>query len=79
MIEHDWLTSYQHPDVVQRVLERLEERLKHKFPLAEGFIELERWQPGLERDFADFILEVQQQMPAWQWPGFVSNEMGERT
>ncbi|NOY12312.1 MAG: DUF479 domain-containing protein [Deltaproteobacteria bacterium] len=58
MIEHDWLTSYQHTDVVSKVLRRLEMRLQHKFPLAQGIAELERCQASLENDFAAFMLEV---------------------
>lgn len=56
MIENDWLTSYQQPQSVRRVLTRLEERISHKFPLAEGFSELERCRYQLESDFADFMI-----------------------
>lgn len=69
MIEHDWLTSYQYPDVVLRVLQRLEVRLQHKFPLAEGGIELELHQAELEDDFAEFMQVLNAEIPAWIWPG----------
>lgn len=69
MIEYDWLTSYQYPDVVLRVLQRLEVRLQHKFPLAEGFEELERCQLGLENDFVDFMQELTEEIETWIWPG----------
>lgn len=72
MIEHDWLTSYQHPDVVLRVLQRLEVRLRHKFPLAEGFAELERCQAELETDFTDFMQELRCEITTWRWPGEVN-------
>jgi len=68
MIEHDWLTSYRQPDVVMRVLQRLETRLQHKFPLAEGYAELERCRSELEVDFADFMREVKVEMPQWNQP-----------
>lgn len=58
MIEYDWLTSYQQPYVVERVLQRLEERLKHKVPLASGFPELARRRPELEQDFSLFMHEL---------------------
>lgn len=69
MIEHDWLTSYQYPDVVLRVLQRLEVRLRHKFPLAEGFVELERCGFELENDFADFMFQLRGEITDWHWPG----------
>jgi len=58
MIEYDWLTSYRQPDVVLRVLQRLETRLRYKFPLAEGFSELERCQIELKSDFTNFMCET---------------------
>ncbi len=58
MIEHDWLTSYQDQAVVLRVLQRLEVRLQHKFPLAQGIGELERFRQELESDFTDFMVEA---------------------
>ncbi len=66
MIKNDWLKSYQKPEVVQRVLQRLEERLKNKIPLAAGFPQLEQWRAGLENDFAVFMQEAQQMIIEWK-------------
>lgn len=66
MIEYDWLTAYRQPDIIQRVLRRLEERLKHKIPLAAGFAQLELWRTDLENDFAAFMTEAQQETIAWK-------------
>ena len=66
MIEYDWLTSYRQPEVVQRVLFRLEERLKHKIPLAAGFSQLEIWRDQLEDDFVAFMVEAERATTAWK-------------
>ncbi|MDX2480561.1 MAG: acyl carrier protein phosphodiesterase [Desulfuromusa sp.] len=66
MIEYDWLTSYRKPEVVHRVLQRLEERIKHKIPLAAGFSQLELWREELENDFTAFMDEVQQVTTVWK-------------
>ncbi|MDA3902191.1 MAG: acyl carrier protein phosphodiesterase [Desulfuromusa sp.] len=66
MIEYDWLTSYRKPEVVQRVLQRLEERIKHKIPLAAGFSQLELWREELENDFTAFMDEAQQVTTVWK-------------
>ena len=66
MIEHDWLTSYQRPDVVQRVLLRLEERVGGRFSLAAGFVELERHGLLLEKDFYQFMQEVSPRIRSWK-------------
>lgn len=66
MIEFDWLTAYRRPEIVQRVLLRLEERLKHKIPLAAGFSQLELWRDELENDFAAFMDEALQVTTAWK-------------
>ena len=65
MIEHDWLTSYQDPVVVSRVLQRLEVRLQHKFPLAQAGTELVRCQVALEQDFATFMVEATAMIELW--------------
>lgn len=65
MIEHDWLTSYQEPVVVERVLKRLEQRLQHKFPLSEGIVDLHRFQPVLENDFVGFMHEATDMIDDW--------------
>ncbi len=66
MIEHDWLTAYRKPEVVQRVLQRLEERINHKLPIASGFPQLELWRDELEVDFATFMQEVKQEVAEWK-------------
>ena len=66
MIEYDWLTAYRRPDIVQRVLVRLEERIKHKIPIAAGFPQLELWRDELENDFTAFMDEAQQVTTAWK-------------
>jgi acyl carrier protein phosphodiesterase len=76
MIEHDWLTSYQHADVVLRVLQRLEARLKHRFPLADGIDELESHYSELENDFAAFMDEVASELTNWPWPTILQTERG---
>ena len=65
MVEHDWLTSYREPAVVLRVLQRLEARLKHKIPLAEGFTELERCRDELNIDFSQFMNELNREIATW--------------
>lgn len=66
MIEYDWLTAYRKPEIVQRVLQRLEERIKHKIPLAAGFPQLELWRDELENDFSAFMDEAQQVTTVWK-------------
>ena len=66
MIEYDWLTSYRQPETVQRVLVRLEERLQHKIPLADGFSQLAIWRNQLEDDFVAFMVEAEQVTTAWK-------------
>jgi acyl carrier protein phosphodiesterase len=66
MIEYDWLTAYRRPEIVQRVLRRLEERLKHKISLAAGFSQLELLRDELENDFVAFMDEALQVTIAWK-------------
>ncbi|MBN1959094.1 MAG: DUF479 domain-containing protein [Desulfuromonadales bacterium] len=66
MVEYDWLTSYRQPQVVERVLQRLEERLDHKIPLASGFSELHCWRDELEHDFARFMDELAAVVERWK-------------
>jgi len=66
MIEYDWLTAYRRPEIVQRVLVRLEERLQHKIPLASGFSQLEIWRDQLEDDFVAFMDEAERATTAWK-------------
>ena len=55
MAERNWLLSYRDEWVVKRVLLRLEERIGHRLPLAEGFTELSRLRKVLESDFEFFM------------------------
>jgi acyl carrier protein phosphodiesterase len=55
MIAGDWLTSYRQEEVVERVLLRLEQRLKHKIPLARGYAQLHQHRDELEQDFTAFM------------------------
>lgn len=66
MIEYDWLTSYQNPDIVKRLLVRLEERLQHKIALAEGFEDLFLHRSKLEDDFTAFMAEATDAVDAWK-------------
>ena len=66
MIKYDWLASYRRPDVVGRVLLRLEERLGKKIPLAEGYAELGRSREELVRDFSAFMTEVRTLTCEWK-------------
>ena len=66
MTERNWLYSYRLEEVVERVLFRLEQRLKHRLPLAEGFAELHRWRKELEKDFAAFMLESSVFVARWK-------------
>ncbi len=56
MIADDWLTSYREEATVKRVLQRLEQRLHHKIPLAKGYGQLALHRKELEKDFAAFMV-----------------------
>ncbi len=66
MIEYDWLTSYRRTETVQRVLIRLEERLRHKVPLAAGFSQLDMWRDELYGDFSQFMADTMTAVAAWK-------------
>jgi acyl carrier protein phosphodiesterase len=66
MMENDWLYSYRRPEIVERVLGRLEARLKYRFPLAEGYRELARLRAELESDFAAFMTEIEPLTVVWK-------------
>jgi len=66
MIEYDWLTAYRKPEIVQKVLHSLEERIQHKIPLAAGFSQLELWRDELETDFVAFMKEAQLMTTMWK-------------
>ncbi len=65
MTERNWLLSYRDERVMLRVLQRLEERIGHRLPLAEGYGEWGRLQAELECDFTVFMRPLE---------GFVSEE-----
>lgn len=66
MISHNWLVSYGQPDIVQRVLVRLEQRLGGKLPLADGFAQLGLHRGELEKDFILFMTETRKQVARWK-------------
>ena len=55
MMDNDWLTSYQNPEIIALVLERIGKRLKRNNLLAEGITELQRCGGELERDCYEFL------------------------
>jgi len=55
MAERNWLLSYREERVMQRVLQRLEERIGHRLPLAAGYAELALLRDDLETDFTHFM------------------------
>ncbi len=69
MIKEDWLFSYRRVEIVARVLQRLEARLKHRLPLAAGFSELERVRGALEADFSKFMSAAQREVAVWKTTG----------
>jgi acyl carrier protein phosphodiesterase len=60
MAERNWLLSYREEWVMQRVLQRLEERIGQRLPLAEGYPELARLRDELAADFAAFMRQARQ-------------------
>jgi len=66
IIKNNWLVSYQNPDIIQRVLLRIEERLQHKIALAEGFEDLFLYRDQLEDDFRIFMAEAAVAVAAWK-------------
>ncbi len=66
MTTHDWLVSYRRRDIVRRVLERLEQRLSGKVPLASGFSQLSLHRLKLEEDFFLFMAETEQRVTDWK-------------
>ena len=66
MTEDNWLFSYRHEAIVARVLQRLEQRLGHRLPLAEGFLELHHWRQELEIDFSAFMHDVSGFVARWK-------------
>ena len=66
MAERNWLLSYGQEHVMQRVLQRLEERLGYRLPLAAGYGELRRLRTRLEEDFSTFMVEAETFVEAWK-------------
>ncbi len=66
MAERNWLYSYREERVMQRVLQRLEERIGHRLPLAEGYGELERVRAGLDADFEVFMRNATEFVLQWK-------------
>lgn len=58
MIEHNWLVSYQRPEVVGKALQRIAQRLSRPLPLAEGVDDLDTHKVSLKQDFEDFLSEA---------------------
>jgi acyl carrier protein phosphodiesterase len=58
MVEHNWLVSYQHRDVVAKALQRLAQRLSRPLPLAEGIDDLIMHEASLRQDFKHFMTEA---------------------
>jgi acyl carrier protein phosphodiesterase len=55
MIRHDWLTSYRDRQVIERVLERVANRLSRPTLMAEGGVELDHHYAGLRQDCHRFL------------------------
>lgn len=66
MVNNNWLLSYRNPDVVQRVLERLEQRLKGRVSLASGFRQIFIHREQLESDFFLFMAETAGKVACWK-------------
>ncbi len=58
MIEHNWLLSYRHQEVVGRALQRIAQRLSRPLPLAEGVDDLATHEVSLHQDFRGFMTEA---------------------
>lgn len=58
MKSHNWLLSYRDTWAIERVLQRLEERLGQRLPLASGVTELDRLREELEGDFQIFMQQT---------------------
>lgn len=74
MMENDWLTSYQRPEVVKRVLQRLEQRLNHKLALVDGFAALSTTREALEGDFRNFMTAAEIHVAQWKAAMLIDKE-----
>jgi acyl carrier protein phosphodiesterase len=59
MIEHDWLSAYQHPATIKMVLERMTTRLSRPNLLAQGYGQLVRCGRAMETDCRAFLQAAQ--------------------
>ena len=59
MIEHNWLASYQHLHIIDRVLTRIDQRITRHTPLPQGLRQLELHYNELEIDFDRFLNQAQ--------------------
>lgn len=60
MIEHDWLSSYQRPEIVGRALQRIAQRISRPLPLEEATVDLSRHKASFMNDFEAFISEAKE-------------------
>ncbi len=58
MIEHNWLVSYRHSEVVGRALHRISQRLSRPLPLADATEDLACHEDALRSDFREFMQEA---------------------
>jgi acyl carrier protein phosphodiesterase len=59
MIKHNWLVSYRDIETIQRVLSRLDQRIKRPTPLAQGISQLKQHYSNFETDCEQFIHQAQ--------------------
>lgn len=58
MISRNWLVSYREPEIIGKVLTRLDQRMSRPTPLASGLEQLHRHYDALEKDCEQFIEEA---------------------
>lgn len=66
MERDNWLLSYRHESVVDKVLSSLERRLRHRLPLADGLSDLRLHVDALEDDFRAFLLDADVFVTRWK-------------
>lgn len=60
MIEHNWLVSYQHRQVVGKALQRIALRLSRPLPLGDAVADLDRHEALFHQDFQGFMREARE-------------------
>jgi acyl carrier protein phosphodiesterase len=60
MIEYDWLTSYQHQEVVGKALYRIAQRLSRPLPLETAVYDLTQNEEIFRNDFQAFMAEAKE-------------------